>query len=225
MLSDKEMAEQVDGKWRGILYSFSGSGTNIISDKITYSADGYREPDEVSYDSQSSYSSYGISKTSMQNEYDAIINSIKSNGGFYVGRYESSLDSSNKIQSKKGTGIKPVVTNNTNTNKWYGLYTKQQTYAGNGTGKTYTVTTDKVKSTMITGACYDAMLNWALNSGNDSAKVMQSTNGNHQGSSVGAVDCGSFANDKINNIFDLEGNVREWASEANSTVFRVPRGR
>ena len=217
VLTNKEMAEQVDGKWRGILYDFTGSGTNITS--IKYNSTGFREPAYLagqSYgDANTSKNTIGVSQNSLQDEYDAIIGSIKANGGFYVGRYESSLDGSNKIQSKRGTNIKPASASIDSLNDWYGLYAKQKTYAGT------TITGTSIKSTMITGACYDAMLNWALKSGSDSAKVMEKTNGNHS-RSVEA--CGSTANDKINNIYDLEGNVREWTSEANNPYCRVTRG-
>ena len=78
---------------------------------------------------------------------------------------------------------------------------------------------------MIWGSQYDAMLNWIIATEEDKAKVMLSTNGNHQGNSTGAVECGSYGNgsDKINNIYDLEGNLREWTMEA-STYGRVTRG-
>ena len=73
---------------------------------------------------------------------------------------------------------------------------------------------------MIWGSQYDAILNWAL-TGADKGKVTANTNGNHSGS---WVNTGKTTTDKINNIYDLEGNLWEWTAEAVSTGSRVPRG-
>ena len=91
--------------------------------------------------------------------------------------------------------------------------------------KDFTTSSDKMKANMIWGSQYDAMLNWAL-TGIDSAHVTANSYGNHQGCSVGAVECGSYNNgsDKINNVYDLEGNLCEWTQEAIGTSVRVNRG-
>lgn len=98
---------------------------------------------------------------------------------------------------------------------WYGLYKKQKDYAA-------TIEGINLKSTMITGSQYDAILNWALQ-GKDKEKVAVYTNGNH-GEEILKTGSSLYPNDKINNIRDLEGNVVEWTSEAIKTVGRVHRG-
>ena len=69
---------------------------------------------------------------------------------------------------------------------------------------------------------YDAMLNWVINSDSaDKHKISEDTNGNHSGS---LVTTGKYSNDKINNIYDLEGNLFEWTLEAMGEVDRTIRG-
>ena len=73
---------------------------------------------------------------------------------------------------------------------------------------------------MIWGSQYDAMLNYAL-TGDDKEKVTKAGNGYYGDKEVNT---GVTPNDKILNIFDLEGNHIEWTLEANSNNYRVARG-
>ena len=225
-IADKEVAEIASGTdYRGQLYDFSGT----TSSKKAYTSGGYREP---AYLTDSSYgdantseghNTIGITQELLQNEYNGIINSIKEHGGFYIGRYESSLSDSNAttaattghIQSKKG--IMPTSAENEGTKTWYGLYKKQKEYATE-INKQYQT---KVKSGMIYGSMYDAVMNWALygTDKTDANKVTAaSTDHNLQAT-------GLATEDVIKNIYDLGNNLREWTAEALSTVGRVYRGR
>ena len=208
----KEMATNIgttaNPKYRGILYNWSSDPTG--NTPYEYSSNGYREPDEVSYDT-GDYASQGINKTVMQNEYDAMIASVKQYGGFYVGRYEMGDGATNISR----IGVTPISAAENEANMWYGLYKKAKAY--NKTG---------VTSGMIWGSQYDAMLNFALTNSSYSGKVNASTNGNHSGKllKTGTWLGSSNETDKINNIFDLEGNFWEWTKEAYYTNSRVGRG-
>lgn len=209
----KEMATNIgtpeNPKYRGVLYNWSKDPTG--NTKIEYSSNGYREPDDVTYDTQNDYLSYGVNETALQNEYDAMIASIKQYGGFYVGRYEMGDGAANISR----IGVKPISAAENEANMWYGLYKRAKAY--NKTG---------VTAGMIWGSQYDAMLNFALTNSSDSDKVNQNANGNHSGKllKTGTWLGSSNEADKINNIFDLEGNMREWTKEANYTYGRVIRG-
>ena len=76
---------------------------------------------------------------------------------------------------------------------------------------------------MIWGSQYDAMLNFAL-TGNDKSKVTSTEYGNYTNS---VLKTGlTRTSDKINNIYDLGGNLEEWTSEAYKNDFagRAVRG-
>ncbi len=208
-------------KYEGVLYDFSGSGTDVTSNANTSynqsDTNSYKEPAYLTNSSNadaSTYNTVGITEELLQEEYDAMIESVKKYGGFYVGRYESSL---NGTVAASKSGVLPMSAAEAEGNRWYGLYQKQ---------KDFTTSSDSMVAGMIWGSQYDAMLNWVIGTETDKAKVMQNSNGNHQGSSVGAVECGSYGNgsDKMNNIYDLEGNLYEWTKEANGTNRRVHRG-
>ncbi len=185
--------------------SSNGQGTN-----------GYREPATLSsYDTdlQSYLSGIDLTETTfeteLKTEYNKMITSVMKYGGFYVGRYETSL-SENTIASVAGVTPMSAATNG---QMWYGMYDKQKNFSG-------TESTDTLQSSMIWGSQYDAMLNWML-IGKDKEKVNSTDNGNHSGS---MVNTGATTTDKINNIYDLEGNLYEWTLEAFGTDKRADRG-
>ena len=158
-----------------------------------------------------------VNLETLQQEYNAMINSVKKYKGFYIGRYETSLSDatstsagiSETMQSK--AGVIPTSNAISSTNQWYGLYERQKMY-----------NTEYVQGSMIWGSQYDAMLNWVINSDSaDKHKISEDTNGNHSGS---LVTTGKYSNDKINNIYDLEGNLFEWTLEAMGEVDRTIRG-
>lgn len=147
-----------------------------------------------------------------------MIISVALNGGFYVGRYETSLSdatsttegTNGKAQSK--ANVIPVSAANSSTSTWYGLYKIQKEYAEENSS---------VGSSMIWGSQYDEIMNWAKE-GEDSEKIYATTNAPHNLSEP--YQTGSESNDVINNIYDLEGNLCEWTLEAASDEARMARG-
>ena len=208
----------------GKLYSTSiGNDSIDNSANTTYNADsGLREPAYLtnsSYGDASSYNTIGLKLSDMQRDYRNMAAKVAKYGGFYVGRYETSLSDATessagvneKAQSKQG--VIPTSVYNSATYRWYGLYSKQKEYTGkNGS----------VESSMIWGSQYDAMLNWAKN-GADKDKITNTSLGNHSGS-VSTTGNSNYPNDSINNIRDLGGNLIEWTLEAYDTSYRVYRG-
>lgn len=217
--------------YQGKLYDFSGTKstemTNYGQGTIYYrepslitgnSDDTYASMSSISgtsYDASNSYYSTILGYSSamafgnvMQEEYNAMIESVIKYGGFYIGRYEMSLNTSEgTVQSKKGEALSKA--SDTDTYSWYGLYAKAKTYHSS-----------TVTSSMIWGSQYDAMLNWIL-TGSNASKVAVTGNGNHSGSVQSA---GETITDRMNNIYDLEGNLMEYSLEAGGTIGRVTRG-
>ena len=135
----------------------------------------------------------------MQEDYNEMIESVKTNGGFYVGRYEMKIDSDthSAVSSNNGSAVTAE-----NCYGWHGLYAYGKTYEN--TKKT---TETSVKSSMIWGSQYDAMLNYVL-TGSDKDKVTSKENGK-------AV---------LINVTDLVSSYEEWTLEGNSDNGRSIRG-
>ncbi len=136
-------------QYRGLLYDFTDTGSEVMSG-CTTTTDYYREPaylTDSSYADASSYNTVGITEESLQSDYNNMIKSVNINHGFYVARYEISLDENKNAQSKKNERSSDA--SQTDTNSWYGLYTKAKTY-----------NKASVVSSMIWGSQYDAMMNW-----------------------------------------------------------------
>ena len=205
----------------GKLYAIK-IGEKFGTENKTYSADsGLREPAIVkNYDNDASYNTIGVILSEMQENYKNMATSVAKYGGFYVGRYETSL--SNATESSAGTGVTaqskqgviPTSGGNSATSSWYGLYSKQKEYTGkNGS----------VESGMIWGSQYDAMLNWAKNGG-DKDKITSTSFGNNSDGNVSTTGNSKYSKDSINNIRDLGGNLFECTQEALYTEARVLRG-
>ena len=199
---------------------------------------GLREPDVVAdyHDGSStnlgymstvtgdnaSYASKAKFKETLQNEYNEIVALVYNAGGYYVGRYETS-----NITTTKGTAINVVAGTNfgiSNIN-WYYMYAQQKAYVANkGLG-------NKVKSSMILGTCHDQMLEFVNVAGKyDVTKVGNAlhhrnySDGPWQTAGLDSTDKTQYK-DLSKNIYDLEGNVSEWTTEAYDTSGRVDRGR
>ena len=219
----------------------------------TYNANsGLREPavvtgngngDGTSYDGSTTYlaqlngilgTSYASASdlmTDLQSEYNEIVKSVYQNQGFYIGRYETS----GMKNSNTNATIKVVAGSDNSTNSnisnvtWYRMYAQQKKYAENKG------LTSSIESTMIQGAAYDQVMKFIdpttsfvntrgrvehSSSSNWSRYPYQTGGLNYYKVYPGNVDY----NDVAKNIFDLEGNVFAWTTEATNFVSRTLRG-
>ena len=208
--------------YRGVLYNWYTDVTGNTAYDWSADSTGYREPANLisSYDSKSKNSSW--TSTLYQEEYNKMIKSVSQYGGFYVGRYEMSLNSETKNAESK-YGATSATAESTSAKQWYGLYNKAKTYAPENASQ-------KVVSSMIWGSQYDAIMNWMksnninvtsttptdLSIGTTSKNTTRVTGGANNGQTV--------SKDKLSNIYDLLGNSREWTQEAFITYHRVYKG-
>ncbi len=218
-------------------------GKDSNTKTITRTAPGtigykYREPDlvvggdSISYDAKETNYKTILGKTGTKeelaqlfvDEYKDMIESIKTYGGFYIGRYELSEAGVQKNQ--------PTLT----TASWYNLY--------NACKDTKLQASDKVKTGMIWGCQWDVTMNWLISSGEKTsdevnkdssswgnykdstgnAKVVVTENGTEKNKYGEQQNTGSSEYWKANNIYDLAGNCYEWTQEAFSTNYRADRG-
>ena len=191
-------------------YNNNGS-TQSYSDYDEPSQEGYRYPNEVE-------------------EYNSMKQSVEINKGFYVARYEAGKE---KIE-----GVDTVVSKK-NAKVWNSIpWGNSMTEIGStgAVAKSQGMYTDKSKydvtSTLIYGVQWDAIMAWIdpaykTSSCEDDSFVKNSEGkGNYkdEDDTNNPAKCGSSDNYRVNNIYDLAGNVFEWTMEAYSTDYRVNRG-
>ena len=208
----KHNSEDICGK----LYATSwGEKFNSTLATQTYTKNsGLREPDLVTdYDTDSNLE---IVKN-IENEFKEMSLSVAKYGGFYVSRYEMGLTEDNKPVSKNASIEKNKVTTahggNSATSGWYGLYSKAKEYSTNAN------VSSSIKSSMVWGSQYDAMMLWMQENGIDVKLTTETAVRNT--SQV----TGTEPNDKLNNVYDIWGCHREWTLEAYNTNYRVDRRR
>ena len=220
--------------YRGVLYDFNamwdydannGDGGYVWSDNIQVinfsstdnyqNVEYYREPaylPDDDYGDASSYNTIGLTQAKLQQEYNAMVESVSANGGFWVARYEITEDASARI-----TRGKTVATSDSSSlNMWYGLY-----YACRDM---YNSTSNAAQSIMISGSQYDQIMLWMKNIMNGSNRFILDSTGKGVYDAESYEVSGSNDNYAANKIFDLAGNLWEWTSEAYYTDYRVHRG-
>ena len=220
----------------GRLYGTSSSTTDTAAPKIyttsmdftttsqTFSANsGYREPDLVTdYDKDDATSGKtymvdaGITdgtvatfKAQLNRDFIAMAKSVAKYGGFYISRYEPSYESDQVISKKNQKVLTAAASASGNYlagNRWYGLYNKTLNNVEKGAS---------VNSHMIWGCQYDQVIKFL--------GTEAQTGHNYQTTSQ-VVTGYTGDQDILNNIYDLEGNNREWTAQAFSTNGRVYRG-
>lgn len=218
--------------YEGIVYTYSGvksyrntsagvgkSGYREPS-LITNAADGYTwnvsSPTGTDFDANTTYYLETLGFSTVQEygnyinkEYKNMVNSTNNFGGFYIGRYETSVNG-DAVQSKSSQTPMSNV-------HWYQMY-KNQDSNRNSNNPYYNMSS--VTSSMIWGSQYDSMLNWIAN-GTEKSKLTANTYGNKTDSQTST---GQYSNDIVNNIYDLIANTYEWSLEAYNTNVRTYRG-
>ena len=219
--------------YQGKLYNFSSSGATEMT-SYGQETTSYREPDILTgsngrdYDNNSNYvngilglASGNAFKQQLQLEFNEMIESVNTYGGFYIGRYETG----NLVAT---AGTEPVVVkgNNSISNvNWYYMYRNIKELAANS----------NVKTIMTWGCLWDRTLIWLAETNQASSGingksyadiVNSSTWGNYSTSSggTGAKQVSGYSDTwKVNNIYDLAGNVEEWTLEGRQAYNRVAR--
>ena len=162
--------------------------------------------------------------TTLQPEYNSSVKSVIENKGFWVGRYETSGMNGSTISVVAGTttGISNV--------DWYAMYNTQKAYATN----------KGLLGGMISGAAYDQVIKfignpsvgrvehrfnapYATGNTNYPTKVYEWDYDEEDYVEIPNATPTAY-NDISKNIYDLEGNVGEWTTEAYYTNVRVYRG-
>ena len=206
--------------YKGILYNFEGTTSLTITPYDYNTTSSCREPDVVSYDS-----SNGVSIETLKSEFNTMVEKVAINGGFWVGRYETSNMNSSSFTTKEGAvNIVKGTQEGINDVTWYKMYEGQKEYKQANIGSKSTTT-----SSMIWGSQWDQIMIWMKDVENTAKKSYYIINsltmgnfGTSDDSTSGLADTGFYS---VKNIYDLAGNVYDWTLEADTTYFRVLRRR
>ena len=167
-------------------------------------------------------------------ETQSLYESVNQYGGFYIARYEAgvpgttestidntgktTIDGTIKPTSKKGVGV------------WNNI-----PYEDNGNGAKKVAesmyTGGAVQSKLLSGAAWDRTLQWLIETGNKKFNqiiIDSSSWGNYNDDTfegnTNLIETGEYKETMANNIYDLAGNVDEWATEAYTSGIQVRRG-
>ena len=241
-----------NGKLWGKLYNYSLTGRtnknwseNSTSGVMSISSKtSYREPDvthyRTNYDVDGKLQSrldgieqYQMLSQEMEENFYKMIESVKKYGGFYIGRYETGdLSKEKAVVKKMNTDI--------NYQTWYTMYEKCKNLAGEK---------ENIETSIISGSLWDETLQWLveteaeISTGEtiDYTLIEDSTKwGNYENatfeytttsgetstkneSSSTRIPTGSAEYTKVNNIYDMAGNMWEWTLEV-ASANRIPRG-
>ena len=183
------------------------------------SADNLAKIERVTGDS-ASYTGIDEFKKTLQNEYNEIVKSIYNAEGFWVGRYETcnmlTIDNI-AVSVIAGTTVEISCID------WYYAYGQQKAYSTNKN-------LNGVKSSMVLGTCHDQVLEFVNNDNynvkNTGYALHNKTNSDGPWQTAGLdYEDESVYKDYSKNIYDLEGNLMEWTTEATNDSNRSLKGR
>ena len=212
----------------------------------------YREPDVISrnandrarFDTDSvlqgnldEIKQYQLLAKELEENFYLIIKRIEKYGGFYIGRYETgNLGQEEVVIQKMNTDI--------HSQTWYTMYEKSKRLAGEN---------ENVMTSLMWGTLWDETLQWFLESeaqiqdGEYRTRTITEEDINENSDSWGnypyttfnyldtsgqivsktggiRIPTGSTAYTKVNNIYDMAGNVRDCRVESNEYSNRIWRG-
>ena len=221
-VSDMYWRNQTTGKKYGTWYDFDKSAT-------TYAKGENRsyEPQTTSKDIQSTYLTQylnGMSREDflmeMEIDFDKMLNSVATYGGYYIGRYETG-------DLSQTTPVIKRINSDIGSQTWYTMWKKARKLSGTSAGVQ-----------MIWGIQWDETLKWLIDTGEKTYAEIASDSkswGNYNEikftyytntskstatKSFGSptrIPSGAYEGANANNVYDLAGNVYDWTTESSGS--------
>ena len=219
-VSDMYWRNQTTGKKYGTYYNFTESA-------YTKGANHSYEPQTTRYDIQSTYLTQylnGMTREDflmeMEIDFDKMLNSVATYGGYYIGRYQAG-------DLSQATPVVKRINSDIHSQTWYTMWKKARKLTGTSAGVQ-----------MIWGIQWDETLKWLIDTGektysevgSDSTSwgnyynnsftyytnTSKSTATKNSGTSK-RIPSGAYDGANANNVFDLAGNVWDWTCESDGS--------
>ena len=221
-VSDMYWRNQTTGKKYGTWYNFEYDAT-------TYAKGENRsyEPQITNDDIQSTYlTTYlnGMSREDflmeMEIDFDKMLNSVATYGGYYIGRYETG-------DLSQATPVVKRINTDLGNQTWYTMWKKARKLSGTSAGVQ-----------MIWGIQWDETMKWLIDTEEKTYAEIASDStswGNYRNNSFtyyidtskntatqasgskNIIPSGAYEGANANNVFDLAGNVRDGTLESNDS--------
>ena len=219
-ISDMYWRDQTTGKKYGTTYTFSSSS-------YSKSSSNKKEPQTTSRDIQSTYLTQylnGMTREDflmeMEIDFDKMLNSVATYGGFYIGRYETG-------DLSQTTPVVKRINSDIGSQTWYTMWKKARKLSGTSAGVQ-----------MIWGIQWDETLKWLIDTGEKTyAGIVPNSSswGNYfdnsftyytdtskstatKSSGTGTrIPSGAYEGANANNVYDLAGNIYDWTLESNGS--------
>ena len=165
-------------------------------------------------------------KEGMWSDTEDYKSQVNENGGFYIGRYEASYENGSAVSKVSTVANTGSTLENGKLWNWI-----SQTDALEYAKDMYTST--EFTSSLLTGVAWDRTLSWLEETGAvtleeiivDSKSWGNYNDDSFSGTTTSLINTGSMTQTRVNNLYDLAGNLQEWTTEADNTDDRDFRGR
>ena len=184
----------------GKITKADGTKTEIKLNRYTFASDG--TPTEKNEEVIDSYFSETASKgNTVAKDITNFKNSVKTNGGYYIGRYEARTTTP---RNDKGNALTQITEKGTD--QVYNYVTQKQA-AEQAQGM---YTSNNFTSDLMNSYAWDTAITFIQ-------KCTDKTNYANQNSLNKSLSQTGTTNDNPCNIFDMASNVREWTTETSSS--------